>query len=694
MTTWSPVTGLPIQYSEDASGTAASGNYLKFYASGTTTPINMATDSTGGTTLAKCQLNSLGQAINGSSAVFIPHIDQKYKAVLYPDSITADANTFASAIWVVDGITDQGSAVRSSGEYVKDFDTMAAAIASTTLVAGDVLVIKDRANSTWDAVLSSGVTETGYDIVQCTGVPSLSLQLRLENGNTINVKALGAKDDGTTNNYLIFKAASAMLDDYRCVVFDGDGTFLVDVAAGDVPDVADDDAIGIFKLREHRGVSFVGKGKPKIRIEVDFTDGGSLAFLHAQGARETLVQGLNIDYQASGGITLGAGCRASILHMHSSDTNPCSNNTIRDNVFRINHPDGPNFGYSEGNDAGKVIGIYVYGEKSGGVAENNKFINNTFWNTTARVIWLWRTRNTLGQGNVFLQSGEYPCFRCLRGNENLSLIGNIFDMIQDGTFHSACIAIYAQGIASFGHVVQGNIFRVANGKGMELSEITDSQIKDNIIYRPSTALGDLREAIYLDSAAGDANVEITGNIVNRSIVFLGTGNNVRISKNQVYGGVSIGYSGDPVASTERENHSVCDNIISGGGGIEFRATSGSCSGNLIENADYYGIKQREATYQTLIHVQNNIVRGFNASGTTGTAPNNFHGIWIAGGNCVVTGNSVYAATVTANSYGIYAPSVTGDKTIITNNNMKGAATGNYGANTIVYNNIVGNALVP
>lgn len=199
---WSPVTGLPIQYSEDASGTAASGHYLKFYASGTTTPINMATDSTGATTLAKCQLNSLGQAINGSSAVFIPHIDQKYKAVLYPDSTTADANTFASAIWNVDGTNPPGvdalNSVRAAGELIKEFDTMAAAIASTTIVAGDVLCIKDRASSLWD-VSNSGSANT-YNIVSLTGSGKYAT-LRLE--TVKDIRAFGALLDGSNELTLL-----------------------------------------------------------------------------------------------------------------------------------------------------------------------------------------------------------------------------------------------------------------------------------------------------------------------------------------------------------------------------------------------------------------------------------------------------------------------------------------------------------
>jgi len=97
---YTPLSGDTLQYLQD--NVAASGYYIKLYASGTTTPISMATDSTGGTLLAKAEVNSQGRVINGSSAVFIPHIDQTYKLVLYPNATDADANTFANAIYEID----------------------------------------------------------------------------------------------------------------------------------------------------------------------------------------------------------------------------------------------------------------------------------------------------------------------------------------------------------------------------------------------------------------------------------------------------------------------------------------------------------------------------------------------------------------------------------------------------------------
>ena len=79
---WVPISGSIPQY-QTSTGALASGYYLKFYQTGTTTPTSMATDTIGGTTLAKCELNASGYPINGSSAAFIPHLDQTYKAVLY-----------------------------------------------------------------------------------------------------------------------------------------------------------------------------------------------------------------------------------------------------------------------------------------------------------------------------------------------------------------------------------------------------------------------------------------------------------------------------------------------------------------------------------------------------------------------------------------------------------------------------------
>lgn len=98
--TWTPIANTVPQY-EDSNGDPYSGAVLKAYASGTTTPITMATSSSGVTTVGSIALNALGfPSVSGS--VVIPHIDQAYKLALYPTQAAADANS--GAIWTIDGM--------------------------------------------------------------------------------------------------------------------------------------------------------------------------------------------------------------------------------------------------------------------------------------------------------------------------------------------------------------------------------------------------------------------------------------------------------------------------------------------------------------------------------------------------------------------------------------------------------------
>ena len=100
---FTPISNTVPQYEEN--GVAASGYFIKFYEAGTTTPTAMAADSTGTTLLDKCELNTEGYPINGSNAVFIPHINKKYKIALFRNAADADANDLASAAWpAVDGL--------------------------------------------------------------------------------------------------------------------------------------------------------------------------------------------------------------------------------------------------------------------------------------------------------------------------------------------------------------------------------------------------------------------------------------------------------------------------------------------------------------------------------------------------------------------------------------------------------------
>lgn len=101
---FSPISGSLPQYM-DGNGDPYSGAVLKAYSAGTSTLLQMATDSTGGTLVNDIVLNSSGYpAVSGSPV--IPHVNASYKLALYPTQAAADANS--GAIWTIDNLTPTG----------------------------------------------------------------------------------------------------------------------------------------------------------------------------------------------------------------------------------------------------------------------------------------------------------------------------------------------------------------------------------------------------------------------------------------------------------------------------------------------------------------------------------------------------------------------------------------------------------
>ena len=125
---WTPISGIVSQFS-NLTNDLANDYWLKLYDSGTTNPYSMATDSGGLTRLAKCKLNAEGYPIsneNDDTTVFIPHIDQTYRIVLYRNETDADADTTANAAWNVDAIQQDAAQLADSADITMKGTTLQA----------------------------------------------------------------------------------------------------------------------------------------------------------------------------------------------------------------------------------------------------------------------------------------------------------------------------------------------------------------------------------------------------------------------------------------------------------------------------------------------------------------------------------------------------------------------------------------
>lgn len=98
---WFPISKQMVQYYNPSTNVPYSGAVLKAYTAGTTTNINFATDSTGGTLISSVAINASGYP-ESSGTQIIPHISEDFKLALYPTQAAADADTGAD--WTIDNI--------------------------------------------------------------------------------------------------------------------------------------------------------------------------------------------------------------------------------------------------------------------------------------------------------------------------------------------------------------------------------------------------------------------------------------------------------------------------------------------------------------------------------------------------------------------------------------------------------------
>ncbi len=169
---------------------------------------------TSGQVLVQFAVNTEGASfyINGTGADngrILESVNYSYNQSLNQVTLT---NSYPSGTYI--------SAIRDTGyineDYVRYFDELSDAVTSTKLAIGDQISLKERTagnggGGMWSVVLASTVTPNTFNIVACTGVPSLALVLRI-NGNAF-VDQFGAIGDfdhtqqtGTDDTAALFAA--------------------------------------------------------------------------------------------------------------------------------------------------------------------------------------------------------------------------------------------------------------------------------------------------------------------------------------------------------------------------------------------------------------------------------------------------------------------------------------------------------
>jgi hypothetical protein len=159
--------------------------WLKFYEQGTTTPIVMAIDKTGGTTVAKAEISAgptppLGLIKTAGGATFIPYVNEAYDAYIFPTEAEADANDTVNAIQLADDVS-----------FLQNLPNSAAGATKASMVANTSLNIGDFVDTVGYAASGDG-GDNSYEIVAGgTGTADDGSFIDLNNGN--QAKALFPK---------------------------------------------------------------------------------------------------------------------------------------------------------------------------------------------------------------------------------------------------------------------------------------------------------------------------------------------------------------------------------------------------------------------------------------------------------------------------------------------------------------------
>ncbi len=239
---------------------------------------------------------------------------------------------------------DSGATIDSinvtATDRVVPFDTLDEAVNETNplkIFNGAALNLKERTagnggGAMWGVVLASSVTTNTFDIVQCVGVPTLALALRVD--GALNIKTLGAKGDGSDSTAVEQFAAA----NYQNILVP-EGTYLrtgkVDILDGQVwtmenPLYTQDGVTftTVFEAADKSGWGILGRTRCEGSL-VTGVDVGDENGLVIKGCTKYTVENFHSHKMRNHGIHIQAGTLAPAPRGDQGQINFCSTHQSR-----------------------------------------------------------------------------------------------------------------------------------------------------------------------------------------------------------------------------------------------------------------------------------------------------------------------------------------------------------------------------
>ena len=479
---------------------------------------------------------------------------------------------------------------------VKPFPTLAAAVADTGLVDGDAINIAERTTGNgggamWDVVFSSTVTENTYNIVQCTGVGTLSLVLRIDDA-TLNTAEFGVTASGSVSaNTLAAQAALDLAATNGYSVTDTEGTY------------------NFSTLLIKNGTKCV-----------DFTSGTWTPDGNSSPTATTTQAAVVLQGAQTGG-TIVTGCKVSMkIDMQNGDRTAILGDGCQECEFTANNI----FGFT--NDATyNHRGIRLQDDGVSG-ANRNKVHNNRIVGFTAPtqlglLIDVWGVPGAVFAGY----------FTGTVVNPSLPSLDNI---IHDNTLIGGSYAINLQAVDDT--LVYGNTCRTQNHRSLYLANgsrrniINDNQLlnftssavviaygaRDNIFSNNMCVTGVVGAEAAVNISTGAVHNLISHNYIDSATNF-GVYNGTDSSFNQIIGNhiknfylAGVAVENDIIdvnptfANYIRPNYADPNTVLAGATSWTFNDTEGVV---IDGNVFYYGYTGRSTAAIAISQIQNDLV---------------------------------------------------------------------------------------